>query len=67
MVSLRFFAVFGIVFLSIQIPVKIVQEAVHFLFYLDRDVVIEGDVVFGLNGRATHESEDRKDERQSCS
>ena len=67
MVSLRFFAVIGIVFLSIQIPVKIVQEAVHFLFDLDRDVVVEGDVVLGLNGRATHESEDRKDESQSCS
>jgi hypothetical protein len=67
MVSLRFLAVFGIVFLSIQIPIKVVQEAVHFLFDFDRDVVVEGDVVLSLNGRATHECQDRKDERQSRS
>lgn len=67
MVSLRFFAVIGIVFLGFDIAVQIVQEAVHFLFDLDRDVVVEGDVVLCLNGRATHESEDRKDKRNSCS
>ena len=66
MVSLRFFAVIGIVFLGFDIAVQIVQEAVHFLFDLDRNVVVEGDVVLGLNGRATHGSEDCKDESQSC-
>tara|TARA_B100000579_G_C22625640_1_gene754060 strand:- start:139 stop:342 length:204 start_codon:yes stop_codon:yes gene_type:complete len=66
MVSLRFFAVIGIVFLGFDITVQIVQEAVHFLFDLDRNVVVEGDVVLSLNSRATHESEDCKDESQTC-
>ena len=49
-----------------KIPLVTIAQHLQ-LFYLDRDVVIEGDVVLGLNGRATHESEDRKDKKQSCS
>ena len=64
-VSLLFITVFGFGFFGFRVSIQVVQEAVHLLLDLDGDVVVESDVVLGLDGRASRRHKNREDERES--
>ena len=64
-VSLLFVAVGGFGFFSFRVPVKVIQEAVNLFLDLDGDIVVESDVVLGLDGRASGCGNERDDAQES--